>query len=101
MQDGFCMSFAGAQPISINSLHNGVISSILFNNFEIFDTVMMEYFSTSQCEHLMLAICMGLQMKMSEIFALETEILNLICSHLFVNTQKKYALCNMHAQWIC
>ena len=68
---------------------------------EIFDTVMMEYFSTSQCEHLMLAICMGLQMKMSEIFALETEILNLICSHLFVNTQKKYALCNMHAQWIC
>ena len=56
MQDGFCMSFAGAQPITINSIHNGVISSILFHNFEIFDTVMMEYFSISQCEHLMLAI---------------------------------------------
>jgi len=105
MHDGFCMSFAGPQPIMINSLHNsGVISSILFTNFEIFDTVMMEYFSTSQCEHLMLAICMGLHPrlgKMSTIFALETEILHLICSYLFVNNQKKYALCNMHAQWIC
>lgn len=104
MQDGFCMSFAGAQPITINSIHNGVISSILFHNFEIFDTVMMEYFSTSQCEHLLLAICMGLHARLgktSTIFALETEILHLICSNLFVNTQKKHALCNMHAQWIC
>lgn len=104
MQDGFCMSFAGPQPIIINSLHNGFISCILFHNFEIFDTVMMEYFSTSQCESLMLAICMGLHPrlgKMSTMFALETDILHLICSYLFVNKQKKYALCNMHAQWIC
>jgi hypothetical protein len=103
MQQEVRHTFSGALPFSIYTLCSGFVATLLVKNFTFYEDRHHTAFTNKQFRALLLTISMGSHQRLgdrSPLLALESDILQFICSFLHSSHLLKHSVFHTSEQWL-